>query len=406
MRIEADIAIAGGGMVGASLAAALEPLGLRVLVIESRRPGAPGQPSFDDRCTALADVSRRIFEAVGCWKDMVAGACAITEIHVSDRGRFGQARLRAREEGLEAFGYVVENRRLGSALWARLETGSATILAPASVQACHTGTDGVRIEVATDEGQADVHARLLVAADGVRSGIRESLGVGVRTWDYEQVAVVANVEPGQPHDGIAYERFAESGPMALLPMPGRRCSLVWTFPRDRCEAVGSWSDARFLDELQTAFGFRLGRFQRVGARFSYPLALIRATQQSVNRVILLGNAAHGLHPVAGQGFNLSLRDVAGLAECIADDKGADPGSPALLADYEAWRQSDQRATAFFSDALIRVFGNPLPPVRWARNLGLLGLELFPPARAAVARQGMGMGAGNRVPRLARGVPLA
>ena len=406
MRIDTDIAIVGGGMVGASLAAALEPLGLRVLVVESRRPGLPGQPSFDDRSTALGEVSRRIFEAIGCWEGMADGACPITEIHVSDRGRFGQARLRAREEGREAFGYVVENRRLGAALWARLESGGATILAPAVVEACHAETDGVRVDVTSEQDQVEVRARLLVAADGVRSGIRDRLGVGVRTWDYDQIAVVANVEPGRSHDGVAYERFAESGPMALLPMPGRRCSLVWTFPRDLSEAVLSWTDERFLDELQNAFGFRLGRFQRDGARSSYPLALVRAHRQSVDRTLLLGNAAHGLHPVAGQGFNLSLRDVAGLAECIADDPGMDPGAPDLLARYESWRQSDQRATALFSDALIRVFGNPLTPVRLARNLGLLGLELLPPARAAVARQGMGLGSGNRIPRLARGVPLA
>lgn len=404
MRMETDIVIAGGGMVGASLAAALEPLGLRVLVVEPRRPGAPGQPSFDDRCTALAAVSRRIFEALACWEGIEAGACPITEIHVSDRGRFGQARMRAAEQGRKAFGYVAENRVLGRALWDRLESGPTDVLAPATVTDCETGSGGVRVAVNTEAGPAEIRSRLLVAADGVNSGIRKALGVGVTAWDYDQVAVVANVEPAKPHGGVAYERFAESGPMALLPMRGNRCSLVWTFPKDRNDEVLAWPDGEFLDALQTAFGFRLGRFRRVGARGAYPLALVRAEQQSVDRVVFLGNAAHGLHPVAGQGFNLSLRDAAGLAECIADHGKDDPGAGKVLDHYSAWRRGDQRATTFFSDALIRIFGNPLDPVRIARNLGLLGLELFPPARAAVARQGMGLARG--VPRLARGVPLA
>ena len=166
----------------------------------------------------------------------------------------------------------------------------------------------------------------------------------------------------------------------------------------------AWSDGDFLEALENAFGFRLGRFRRVGARWCYPLSRVRAKQQSVERVVFLGNAAHGLHPVAGQGFNLSLRDAAGLAECIADHGMEDPGAAPVLSRYSAWRRGDQRATAYFSDALIRIFGNPLQPVRLARNLGLLGLELFPPARAAVARQGMGLA--RSVPRLARGVPLA
>ena len=220
MRVETDIAIAGGGMVGASLAAALEPLGLKVMVVEPRRPGVPGQPSFDDRCTALADVSRRIFEALACWESVAAGVCPIVEIHVSDRGRFGQTRMRAAEYGRSAFGYVAENRVLGRALWDRLESGATEVLAPAAVMDCAVVDGGVRIGVTTESGPAEIRARLLVAADGVNSGIRKTLGVGVTAWDYDQVAVVANVEPARPHGGIAYERFAETGPMAVLPMRG------------------------------------------------------------------------------------------------------------------------------------------------------------------------------------------
>ena len=345
----------------------------------------------------------KAFEALSCWKDVEAGACPIAEIHVSERGRFGQTRMRAAEHGLRAFGYVAENRVLGRALWDRLEAGPAQVLAPAAVTGCEIGDGDVRIDASTSSGPAVIRARLLVAADGVNSGIRGHLGVGVKAWDYDQVAVIANVEPARPHGGVAYERFAETGPMALLPMRGGRCSLVWTFPRDRGDEVLGWPDDRFLAELQEAFGFRLGRFRRVGTRGAYPLSLIRAEQQALDRVVFLGNAAHGLHPVAGQGFNLSLRDAAGLAECIADHGGADPGAAAVRSRYAAWRRGDQRATTFLSDALIRIFGNPLQPVRLARNLGLLGLELFPPARAAVARQGMGLARG--VPRLARGVPL-
>lgn len=403
-----DIVIVGGGMVGASLAAALSQLPLSVAVVEAWPVSSRSQPSYDDRSTAVAEGSRRIFEGIGCWKAIEPTATPISRIHVSDRGRFGFTRLDCRDYGVPALGHVVENRNLGAALWGALESADRIeLISPARVESIEAGTATAMISVRRDDDRIEkLHASLVIAADGARSAVREMLALGESTWDYGQEAVIANVTPATPHANEAFERFTETGPLALLPMTGNRCSLVWTLLPEAAEEVESLEDDQFLERLQDAFGFRLGRFMRVGKRARYPLRLVRAKRQDAERVLLIGNAAHAIHPVAGQGFNLGLRDVAALAEVIADaiEQERDIGHASVLAGYARWRRGDQRRVAALTDSLVRIFTNPLTPVRTVRGLGLLGLDLASGPKEAFARQTMGLQ--GRLPRLARGLPLS
>jgi 2-octaprenyl-6-methoxyphenol hydroxylase len=402
-----DIAIVGGGMVGASLAVALAPLGLKVALIEAVPHGDAGQPSFDERTTALSNGSCRILQTLGVWAGVKAQATPIRKIHVSDQGRFGFARIDAAEQGVAAMGYVVPNRALGAALWLRLESGGGVHdYCPAGVSRVAANEDSVTLEVAQGAGTASLDTRLVVAADGAQSAVRSAFGVDAEIRDYEQTAVITTVLPQKFHDGVAYERFTDSGPLALLPLDGGRCTLVLTLSRAMAEAALQWSDAEFLAEVQRRFGFRLGRFLKVGRRTAYPLFLTRAARLSAGRCVIVGNAAQGLHPVAGMGFNLGLRDIASLAELIAErrhDPGFDAGAASLLAEYDAWRTADRGGVIAFTDGLVRMFANPLNVVRRLRNAGLLAFDLFPPAKAALSR--LSAGGGSRVPKLARGVAL-
>lgn len=404
-----DIAIVGGGMVGASLAVALAPLRLRVALIEAVPHDSAAQPSFDERTTALSNGSRRILETIGVWEQVESVATPIRRIHVSDQGRFGFARIDAAEQGLSAMGYVVPNRTLGSALWRRLESlGGTRIFCPAQVSRVEGSENMVSLEIAQDDVTAFIDSRLVVAADGVQSAVRGAFGVDAQIRDYGQTAVITTVLPQRFHEHVAYERFTDSGPLALLPLDGGRCTLVLTLNHATATAAIGWSDAEFLAEVQRRFGFRLGRFLKVGRRVPYPLSLSRAERTSAARCVIVGNAAQGLHPVAGMGFNLGLRDIASLAELIAErhrEAAFDAGTVKLLAEYDEWRAADRRGVIAFTDALVRVFANPLGVVRRLRNVGLLAFDLLPPAKAALSRLSTGAGAGARVPKLARGVAL-
>ena len=399
-----DVAIVGGGMVGASLAAALTPLGLRVALVESVPLQSESQPSFDERTTALSNGSRRILNSMGVWDAVAPEAAPIRRIHVSDQGRFGFARIDAAEEGVAALGFVLANRVLGAALWERLASDPAiTIFCPARVNEITASPETVTLQVEADQQPPrTLRARLLVAADGANSGIRKALGIEATRWDYEQTAIITNVATRKFHDHVAYERFTNTGPLAVLPLADGRCTVVWTLAPEVAEATMQLDDATFLARLQERFGFRLGRFTRVGRRHAYPLALTRAEERVGKRVVIIGNAAQGLHPIAGQGFNLGLRDVATLAEVIADSP-ATLGDEAMLARYDEWRRTDRRGVIAFTDGLVRLFGNPLGSVKVARDLGLLLFDVLPPAKSALSA--LSMGITGKLPRLARGVPL-
>jgi 2-octaprenyl-6-methoxyphenol hydroxylase len=402
-----DVAIVGGGMVGATLGVALAPLNLRVAIIEAVSHNAAAQPSFDERTTALSNGSRRILETLGVWSALSALATPIRKIHVSDQGRFGFARIDAAEQNLSALGYVVANRDLGNALWSRL-SGSAglTVYCPAEVSRVGVNEQSATIEIAQQGAKTTIAAKLIVAADGAQSAVRSAVGVDAQVRDYGQTAVITTVLPQRFHDNVAYERFTPNGPLALLPLDGGRCTLVLTLPKDAAQSAMAWSDEEFLAEVQQRFGFRLGRFLKVGRRVPYPLFLTRAVRTSSERCVIIGNAAQGLHPIAGMGFNLGLRDAASIAELIAERAGQsdmDAGSRALLAEYDAWRAADRGGVIAFTDGLVRMFANPLSSVRRLRNLGLLAFDLLPPAKAALSR--LSTGGGGRVPKLARGVTL-
>ena len=400
---EVDVVIVGGGMVGASFALALAGTGLKVMMIEGVAPGAATQPSFDDRTTALGNASRRIFESLGVWGDIAPAAAAIRTIHVSDAGRFGFARLNASEQGIDAFGYVVTNRVIGAALWARLAKAEGlTMRAPARAENVEISADGVRLAVVTDGAAAEtVAARLIVAADGAHSSVRAAAGIGASVEDYDQVAIAANLAADRPHDGTAYERFTPTGPLALLPLYDGSYGVVWSAEPAEATRLLALDDATFLSELQTRFGWRAGRFTRVGRRASYPLKLTRAATTVSTRAVLIGNAAQALHPVAGQGFNLGLRDAAMLAEVLAGHGSDDAGDAELLKRFEAWRSGDRGGVIRFTDGLIKLFGDTRPGMGLARNFGLLLFDLTPPAKSALARVSAGFA--GPTPRLARGL---
>jgi len=442
-----DIAIIGGGMVGASLACALRDSGLRIAVIETVPLSAATQPSFDDRTIALAHGGRRIFETMGVWEAIdQLGVAPIEHIHVSDRGRFGLTRLHASESGLPALGYVVESRVLGAALLSVLQQSPAIQwLCPATVTDLHVGADHVNVEVRQGTETRTLTTRLVAAADGADSAVREKLGISFERTEYDQTAVVTNAAVTRPHDNTAYERFTRSGPLAILPMRmdarvsreagsrerpmrmdarvspeagGRersprpkgvsaeyRVGVVWSVRRAEAEILLGWSDAEFLAHLQDCFGGRLGEFTHLGRRASYPLRLTRIREQARPRVVLIGNAAHTVHPVAGQGFNLGLRDVAALAEVLVDvaRAGRDFGELAVLRDYTDWRTRDNRVIAGFTDGLIRLFANDFLPLAFLRNAGLLAVDLLPPVKRRFVRVTSGLA--GRLPRLARGLPL-
>lgn len=389
----ADVAIIGGGLVGASLALALQPLarerGWTITLVEPFAPGNGYQPSYDARSSALSYGTRLIYEHLGVWEAIARHAEPIRNIHVSDRGRFGATTLEAAEAGVPALGYVVENAWLGQCLWAALDPERVSWRCPAEVTGLRAEPNGYRLTLA-DETQ--LTCSLAVLADGGRSGLRDQLGVEVKVREYDQTALIANVSFNQPHNGQAFERFTDDGPLALLPLPDNRCALVWTRKPADAKRLQALPDAAFLAQLQQSFGYRLGTLTQVGARSLYPLALAEAREQVRRNLVVLGNAAHSLHPIAGQGFNLSLRDVQALAQALAGSD-APPGELAALQGYLAAQQRDQQWTIGFSDQVTRLFSQPGHWVAHGRNLGLLGLDLLPPARQWFARQAMGMGTG-------------
>lgn len=418
-----DVAIAGGGMVGASLALALAGSHRKLVLIEAVAPEKGSQPSFDERTTALSNGARRIYETLGVWDAIAARAAPIRQIHISDAGHFGFARLDAAAQQLSAFGYTVSNRHLGSVLWQALRASSAVALwSPARVRTVELAQDAATVTVQQGAPELDgtegahgtqgthappelpplmLQARLVVAADGAHSLVKQAAGIASSTTDYAQVALVANLRTDCVAQGIAYERFTDIGPLALLPRYDGGYALIWTLAPAAAAALQTCSEEEFCRKLQQRFGWRAGRILQVGTRASYPLSLVRAQSSIGQRAALIGNAAQALHPIAAQGFNLGLRDAAVLAELIAT--ASDPGAEAVLAEFALRRASDRSGMIAFTDRLVKLFSDQRGAVAAVRSLGLLLFDLNAPAKRSLSRLSWGFGA---LPRLSRGLPLS
>jgi 2-octaprenyl-6-methoxyphenol hydroxylase len=366
------------------------------------------QPSFDLRTTALSRTSQCILDSLGVWSEVAKCAAPIRRIHISEQGRFGTTVIDAARQGLPALGYVLENRRLGEVLWSRLAAAdNVDLLTPARIDSALPAAEHISARLAVDGSTTEIDARLLVVADGARSQLRATLGIAADTRPYGQTAIIGTTEVTRAGDGVtAFERFTPAGPMAVLPAGDGRYVFVLTQADAEVDSTLACDDLSFCKLLQQRFGHRLGTFRRVGQRVAYPLALTQSRQLRAQRAAIVGNAAHGLHPVAGQGYNLGLRDAASLAELIADDlrTGAgDPGEDELLLAYTDWRQADQRNVVAFTDGLIRLFDLPAGLLGNLRGLGLAAFDVMPGAKTVLARTTMGLG--GRLTRLARGLPL-
>ena len=403
-----DMVIVGGGMVGISSALILAAQAdWKILLVEAQSmklasaSASNYSASFDDRSTALSWTSRSIYQSIGVWDQLSKHLTGIKQIHVSDRGHGGLTRMSADETGVDALGYVVENHWLGSVLIDRLAQQSIEVLANTHITSVRPLRDGVEIGL---DGTKDlgsevtrlIRTDLLIIADGSNSKTAEKLGIHSKSSSYGQTAIIANIQLEKKHQNVAYERFTDQGPMALLPLSDfegqHRSALVWVQSEETAEGLIKAADEAFLDSLQQRFGHRLGRFKQVGNRLAYPLALSLSSEQVRRNVVVVGNAAHSLHPVAGQGFNLSLRDVAALGARLnlarAEQKNI--GSLEVLEDYQQQQLVDQRNTVIFSDSLTKFFSGTSSLSAATRNSGLLALDLVPQLRHGFTKFGMGM----------------
>ena len=385
---EGNVLIVGGGLVGASLAIALDAAGCRVTLVEAAAPRADAQPSYDERNLALARATVNGLNAIGVWPLAAAQATPIRHIHVSRAGEFGSARLDAAKHGVDALGWTLPARELGAALLRRLDAcRRLERLAPASLTGLERHADGWRAQIRTPEGERHVDATLLVGADGTESFVRAQLGIEADIHDYQQTLFVCTVTPERDPAHRAWERFSDEGPIAMLPLAERRCGLVLTVDADTAAEVSALDDAGFIALAQRRFGWQLGRLNRPGKRHPYAIRRVAARSLVAPRAVLVGNAAQTVHPIGAQGFNLGLRDALTLAELVA--AAADPGTPDLLEQYAAQRAPDRAGTMAMSHDLVRFACMPQPLLAPFRSLALLAYDRVPALQHVLARRGMG-----------------
>jgi len=402
MSYDADVLIVGGGLVGLSLGLALASGGLEVILVDRESPAQQIDAAFDGRVSAIAHASRRALEAIGIWRH-VAEAEPILDIRVSDGPSLLHLHYDHRELGHEPFGHMVENRILRRAQQAALaERPNLRLIAPMAAAGFETTLGRVTLTLADGRRLA---ATLLLAADGRTSPLREAAGIKCVSWRYPQIGIVCTVTHERPHQGVAQERFLPAGPFAILPMTGNRSSLVWTERADLAPAILRSDDAAFAAEMAKRFGDYLGRLEVVGPRWSYPLALHHAETYIAPRFALVGDAAHSIHPIAGQGLNMGVRDVAALAEVLVDAHrlGLDLGDVNVLQRYERWRRFDNVLLAGVTDLLNRLFANDIEPIRLARDLGLAAVNRLPPLKRVFMQHARGTL--GKLPRLLEGRAL-
>ena len=408
---DADVILGGGGLVGQTLALALDQAGVRVVVIDAAKPAETLAPSFDGRAFAIAFASYRMWRALGLADDLDSVAQPIEEIMVTDgslRGgpsllhlHFDRAELHDSDEPL---GLMLEARHVRLALDKAVKARrSIRMIQPMSVTAIARDAAGVSVTLANGER---LRAPLLVGADGRRSFVRQAVGIRTIGWDYPVTAIVATIQHAKPHGAVAHEYFLPNGPFAILPLKGERSNIVWAEPRKAAEALLKMSEPDFIAELRMRFGDFLGELALEGPRFGYPLSLQMAERMIDARVALAGDSAHGIHPLAGQGLNLGLKDCAALAECIADGValGLDPGDVTILERYQRWRRFDNVTMALGMEFFDKLFSNGIPPLAAARRIGLAAVNSVGPARRFFMRYAGG--AAGDLPKLLRGESLA
>ena len=399
-----DVAVAGGGAVGAAMACALADLGMSVLLADPWIGVTNSSPAFAPRPLALSLASQRVLASLGVWDRVADESTPIESIHISEAHRFGATRLEARECGVARFGGVVSAAALGATLREAVGRRHAVHCCFGKIVNADVAGDQVvaRVIETPESAPFPFGASLLVVADGGNSELRDALGIDITVRDYRQSAIASVVAARTPRVHTAFERFTPEGPVALLPMGGARYGLVWSCATDSAERLAAMPDPEFAQALDAVLAGRLGGFDTVGERALFPLRLVRANAIVGVRVVLVGNAANHLHPIAGQGFNLGMRDVACLAEVIAVARrdGVTPGDKEVLERYRRWRRPDHAAVARFTDVLVDLFGHRFSPVASLRAPALMALNFAPGLKRALARQAMGLG--GKVPRLALG----
>lgn len=400
--MQQEVIIVGGGMVGLSLALMLAKQNIAVKLLEAiKYPNyddenlAPYHSSFDARNSALSRRTVQIYQELGLWSALQEYATPILEVNITEQGSFGKARLKAEQEKIESFGQVIENAWLGRVLLTEVQKQPfIELIDGVQVTQLTQDTDMAYIEASRGEEQLSLQAKLVIAADGRDSFCRKALGIGASEHDYDQVAIVTTVQTSKPHNHVGFERFSSLGPLALLPLPGEyRRSVVWPVKKGtEGEWLGDENDQHFLDALQDTYGDRAGKFQKTGKRFSFPLSQVLAEKQAVGRVVLMGNAAHTIHPVAGQGFNLCMRDAHVLVRYLMEQiaQNADLGDAVMLQAYEASRLTDQQRVIKFCDSVVRGFSNSNPILKFIRNTGLVAFDTIPGIKPLVANYAMGL----------------
>ncbi|HEV8027933.1 MAG TPA: UbiH/UbiF/VisC/COQ6 family ubiquinone biosynthesis hydroxylase [Stellaceae bacterium] len=402
-ELAVELIVVGGGLTGLTLGIACAGAGVEVAVIDRESPATMLAEPFDGRTTAIAHGSQQVLEAIGLWRRVAEGAEPIREIRVADGGSPLFLHYDHRELGDAPLGYIVENRKLRQALMAEAASlPRLRHLAPAAVERVER-EEARAVAHLADGGR--VTGALVAACDGARSPLRGAAGIKTIAWNYPQVSIVCTVRHALPHRGVAVEHFLPGGPFAILPMTGNRSSIVWTESAALAPALLALDEADFMQELGRRFGDYLGALALEGPRWSHPLSLLHAERYAAPRLALVGDSAHVIHPIAGQGFNLGIRDVAVLAELIVDARrlGLDIGGALLLERYERWRRFDNVMLAAVTDGLNRLFSNALPGITLARDLGLAAVDRLPPVKRFLMRHAMGV-IGD-LPRLVRGEPL-
>ncbi len=399
MAYDYDLLIGGGGLAGNCLALALKDCGLKIAIIEAQTRESLKNSPAGDRALALAAGTVTMLDALGAWKGVKDKATAITSIHVSDKGHFGKTRLSAQKQRVKALGYVISARDIETQVADLVAQSNITQISPARIVGLMSGDKAVNVSLKQNDESINLSAKLLVGADGGQSTIRSLLEIKQHKTDYQQTALVTTVKASLAHKNVAYERFTSSGPLALLPTVDNQVSVVWTREQQEADDLIALPEKDFTEALQQCFGYRLGHLSLSAPRRAFPLQLIRTHKMVEGRAVIIGNAAHQLHPVAGQGFNLGLRDVVELAELllVQQQQGKDIGDAAFLKAYEKSRQQDHNRVVFATDSLVKLFSNQSLTLAAARNVGLTLLDHIPFAKTVLSSHAMGLS--GRLPRL-------